>query len=190
MIEKNMLEFLLPHRPPFLMVDQIIEYNGGKDPSLCADRTLRSDEPVFAHGQFQNNWPSVYLIEGVAQCCILLNAFRNTELCYKDDKRQFEDWKDLWILTDNFKMGVDEKKHLDLHDQQIIAATKRTGLLTMADVIVEGTASVGDTINYCVRQTFSYQKQSKFEVTAYVCDKSILTGIILGAESIKLNFLK
>ena len=47
MLGSNFIEGLLPHRPPFLMVESIIRYVGGDAPALNAERSIRCSEPVL-----------------------------------------------------------------------------------------------------------------------------------------------
>lgn len=62
---------ILPHRPPFLFVDRVMELDPGK--SILAERTLRPDEPQFA-GHFPDRpiMPGVLVAEALAQTSGLL----------------------------------------------------------------------------------------------------------------------
>jgi 3-hydroxyacyl-[acyl-carrier-protein] dehydratase len=62
---------LLPHRPPFLFVDRVVDLVPHK--SIVAERTLRPDEPQFA-GHFPGEpiMPGVLVAEALAQASGLL----------------------------------------------------------------------------------------------------------------------
>jgi 3-hydroxymyristoyl/3-hydroxydecanoyl-(acyl carrier protein) dehydratase len=59
---------VLPHRPPFLFVDEVLRLNLGV--SITARRTLRPEEPHFA-GHFPGRpvMPGVLVTEALAQTC-------------------------------------------------------------------------------------------------------------------------
>jgi 3-hydroxyacyl-[acyl-carrier-protein] dehydratase len=62
---------ILPHRPPFLFVDRVLELEPHK--FILAERTLRPDEPQFA-GHFPGRpiMPGVLVAEALAQASGLL----------------------------------------------------------------------------------------------------------------------
>jgi len=64
---------VLPHRPPFLFVDEVIRLQLGV--SITARRTLRAEEPHFA-GHFPGRplMPGVLVTEALAQTCGLLKG--------------------------------------------------------------------------------------------------------------------
>ena len=62
----------LPHRPPFLFIDQIVSCEPGK--SLVAVKNLSAEEPYFA-GHFPQHpvMPGVLIVEAMAQAaCVLI----------------------------------------------------------------------------------------------------------------------
>lgn len=64
---------VLPHRPPFLFVDEVTRVTLGV--SITTRRTLRPDEPHFA-GHFPGRplLPGVLVAEALAQTCGLLKG--------------------------------------------------------------------------------------------------------------------
>ena len=56
-----------------IMVDRIIDYRTSPHPQLSAERYVSANEPVFV-GHFPNLklWPGIHTIEGLRQCCGLL----------------------------------------------------------------------------------------------------------------------
>jgi 3-hydroxyacyl-[acyl-carrier-protein] dehydratase len=62
---------ILPHRPPFLFVDRVLDLEPGQ--RITAERTLRPEEPYFA-GHFPGRpmMPGVLVTEALAQASGLL----------------------------------------------------------------------------------------------------------------------
>lgn len=69
----DVIQLLLPHRRPFLMVDRVERYALEGEPSLRASRYISANEPVFeGHFPGLSMWPGVYTIEGLGQASMLL----------------------------------------------------------------------------------------------------------------------
>jgi 3-hydroxyacyl-[acyl-carrier-protein] dehydratase len=69
---------ILPHRPPFLFVDSVLELEANV--RILAERTLLSDEPHFAgHFPFEPIMPGVLITEALAQTAGLLHALSSME---------------------------------------------------------------------------------------------------------------
>jgi 3-hydroxyacyl-[acyl-carrier-protein] dehydratase len=64
---RDVIESLIPHRPPFLLVDEIVELEPGK--RVVGRREVRADDWWFP-GHFPERpvMPGVLTIEAIAQC--------------------------------------------------------------------------------------------------------------------------
>ena len=72
-LDREQVMALLPHRPPFLLVDDVVELEPGR--RCVARRTLRDDDFWFA-GHFPGNpvMPGVLIVEALAQTATLAAA--------------------------------------------------------------------------------------------------------------------
>ncbi|QTA37471.1 3-hydroxyacyl-ACP dehydratase FabZ [Thermosipho ferrireducens] len=80
---------ILPHRPPILLVDRVIEKG---DNYIIAEKDVSEDEPVFK-GHFPDYpiYPGVYIIEGLAQTAgILLLTGKEIPLFLGIDNARFK----------------------------------------------------------------------------------------------------
>jgi len=73
---EDILKFI-PHRPPFLFVDRIVDHRDGK---ITAEKTVRADEPYF-QGHFPHRpiMPGVLICESVLQTGALLMSRQSGE---------------------------------------------------------------------------------------------------------------
>lgn len=80
LIGADVIEHLIPERHPMLMVDRVIDYQSSPRPQLSAERYVSANEPVFV-GHFPDLklWPGVHTIEGLRQCCVLLDVIYQLE---------------------------------------------------------------------------------------------------------------
>lgn len=72
-MDRGAIEALIPHRPPFLWIDEVLELEPGI--RCVARKTVDPAEPFFA-GHFPHNaiLPGVFLIEVVAQTAGVMMA--------------------------------------------------------------------------------------------------------------------
>ena len=72
-LDRDQIMALLPHRPPFLLVDQVIELEPG---ARCVATRLLSDDDFWFAGHFPGNpvMPGVLIVEALAQTATLAAA--------------------------------------------------------------------------------------------------------------------
>ena len=75
----DVIKELLPHREPFLMIDEVLDCTAGE--SVTAVKHVRTEEPHFA-GHFPGNpvMPGVLIIEAMAQAGGVLSHVTNGDL--------------------------------------------------------------------------------------------------------------
>jgi 3-hydroxymyristoyl/3-hydroxydecanoyl-(acyl carrier protein) dehydratase len=79
-IGSDVIKYMLNERHPMIMVDRINDYQPSPRYELHAERYVSANEPVFV-GHFPDLalWPGVYTIEGLRQCCLLLDVIQQLE---------------------------------------------------------------------------------------------------------------
>ena len=72
-LDLEQVKAMLPHRPPFLLIDEVMELEPGR--RCVARRTLRGDDMWFA-GHFPGNpvMPGVLIVEALAQTATIAAA--------------------------------------------------------------------------------------------------------------------
>lgn len=70
-LDADAVQRIIPHRPPFLLVDCIVELEAGR--RIVGTRSVRADDPWFA-GHFPTYpvMPGVLLVEALAQTAAVL----------------------------------------------------------------------------------------------------------------------
>jgi 3-hydroxymyristoyl/3-hydroxydecanoyl-(acyl carrier protein) dehydratase len=178
----KVIERLLPHRPPFLMVESVAAYAGGEAPTLNAERFIHSSESVFAGAKPPLCWPSLYVIEGLGQSCNLLSL--------------------IWTLERNFAVnGLDAEMigsalmSMEANDGDYttellskflgggaMKISSKIGLLASVDVEITGRVCAGELLRYEVRRSHVVGELSRFTVRACVGERVIVHGAIVGAQ--------
>ena len=72
-IDSEVIEKILPHRYPFLLVDRVISYTLEPEITLTAIKNVTVNEPFFS-GHFPGHpvMPGVLILEAMAQACGIL----------------------------------------------------------------------------------------------------------------------
>ena len=170
---------MLPHRPPFLMVESVVEYSGGDTPTLRAERPIHKSEAVFSAGESSMRWPSLYVIEGLGQCSNILSVIWACErtIGMKENNKvknasNLKEWLPGFLEKDKLK------------------TLSRIGLLASVDVELMGQVSASELLCYHVKLTRTHGELSHFAVSAYVDERLIARGALVGMRRKSLEVAK
>ena len=179
MLGRTVIEQLLPHRPPFLMVESVVEYLGGDTPTLRAERPIRQSEAVFSVGEPPLYWPSVYVIEGLGQCSNILSLIwaceRKIGMKENNEEKNASNLKE-WLL--------------EFLEKDKLKTFSRIGLLASVDVELMGRVSASELLRYQVKLTRVHGELSHFAVSARVDERLVARGALVGSEAKRLEVAK
>jgi 3-hydroxyacyl-[acyl-carrier-protein] dehydratase len=145
-IEVEEIQRLIPHRPPFLLVDRVISYEKGV--SITALKSVTMNEPHFV-GHFPGHpvMPGVLILEALAQAAALLACLsltpeeRNEKVTYLMgiDGARFRkpvvpgDRLELRVTTTKQKGAVWKQAGQALVDGQVVAEAEFMAMLASKD---------------------------------------------------------
>lgn len=178
---------LIPHRRPFLMVDNVEAYERGDKPRLWASRLVTANEPVFeGHFPALCLWPGVYTIEGMGQASNLLALVHFVEraLCaqgqpeelFVDGLRNFELGA---RLHPGFRPALAQQIDA-LLSQALPTPASRMGLSAAVDVKLIAPVFAGQRIDYLVTLTHTLDRLLRFDVRAEVAGREVARGVMKG----------
>lgn len=177
------IERLLPHRPPFLMVESIVEYVGNSTPILNAKYPIRRSEPVFSSTESPFYWPSVYVIEGLGQCCSLLSLIWACERNCTANALGTESVSAALMNAEEDAEGAYILEQLsEIFESNATGAASRIGMLASVDVEIIGQVQAGEVLRYRVERTHVLKGMSRFAVQASVDTQMVAHGTIVGAQ--------
>ena len=176
------IEHLLPHRAPFLMVESIVEYAGGSIPTLNAEYSPRPSEPVFSGAELPLYWPSVYIIEGLGQCCSLLNLIWTCERSYAANALGADNISAALMNIEGADGNYTLEQLLEISENSTMNVASRIGMLASVDIEIVGQVRAGELLRYSVEQTRVLENLSRFSVQAFVEAQVVAHGTIVGAR--------
>ncbi len=179
--DRSLIEKLLPHRPPFLLVDSITSYFGGRYPSMNANFSVNKKEPAHSGSISGSHWPSIYIIEGMGQCCNLVIIISALEKGLMKAGFGFE-------TMDGVLKGLmyDKTDEITLILKGILKARQEevysnVGFLGSANVEVTGYVRHGQVITYEVRLNQSFGILHHSTVRAFADDNPVAHGTLISA---------
>lgn len=181
----EVVQLLLPHRRPFLMVDVVTAYREAPRLELAACRHVSSNEEVFA-GHFPGLplWPGVYTIEALGQCCNVLLVMEGLQRAFE---ARGATAGDLLAVLRNEEAGARmqpaHRPELSRHLREALAALpSRLGFSAAVDVKLVEPVFAGSRLDLRVARTHVVGDLDRFEVEAEVGGRTVAKGFMSSAR--------
>jgi 3-hydroxymyristoyl/3-hydroxydecanoyl-(acyl carrier protein) dehydratase len=172
---------ILPHRSPFLLVDSVTLLKYGQKPSMSANFMVKDTEPLYCNNESDAHWPSIYIIEGLGQCCNLLIVISAME------KELGKTGLSALPMGEVLKGLIDGKPDeaisslREILHQRLAKTYSSIGFLGSADVEITGYARQGQVISYEVQQNQAYGSLYHSTVRAFTDNHLIARGTLVSA---------
>ncbi len=184
----DVLQLLLPHRRPFLMVDRLVAYGREPRPYLRAYRLITANEPVF-EGHFPDwqIWPGAYTFEGLGQCCNVLCVLEAV-MDLLSERGHPEDAAREALL--NLERGYRLNPGFRPEDVGILSELKdSTSLMIGFAVSCEmkwlAPVMASDRLDYFVEQTHCVDDMLRFRIEAEVAGRPVAKGILTSKTGVR-----
>jgi len=186
LLGNDAIKQLLPHRPPFLFIESLISFNHNPNPSIFAKYPIQDCDTIYSDEIKKKLWPSINIVEGLGQCCNLLIVISTIE---KQLKKAGYDSDNM----DKILRGLNEKRN-DSLTKMITESLKdnfkgissRIDLMGSIDIEVLGIVEEGQVIYYNVLQSQTFKILSHFTTNAYINEKVVARGTLIGARKERL----
>jgi 3-hydroxyacyl-[acyl-carrier-protein] dehydratase len=180
----DVVQMLIPHRRPLLMVDAVDAFRREPQPTLWARRHVSANEEVFAgHFPGLHLWPGIYTIEGLGQTSLLLGvlvelvAGREARGGTADEVlhalRQLERARSLSPGARPPDPGLIE---------ELSASEPRIGMSGQIEMKLLAPVFAGQMIEYRAVMTHTLDSFARFEVEAEVGGVAVARGLMTGVS--------
>jgi 3-hydroxyacyl-[acyl-carrier-protein] dehydratase len=175
----DVIQKLLPHRRPFLMVDRIETFLRAPVPQLRASRFVSANEEVFSgHFPGLHLWPGVYTIEGLGQTTNLLqtllgflDGFEAAGLSAEDVLEGLRQLEASYTLR-----GGPPSDKVTLLLQHLRDPMRFMGFSAVVNVKLLAPVFAGQRLDYCARRTHTAGDLIRSEVEAEVDGRVVARG--------------
>ena len=187
----DVVQRLIPHRRPLLMVDRIESFEDGAQPTLCAARNISANEPVFdGHFPGLHLWPGVYTIEGLLQASNLLHivwvARQEVQALGGEPDEVFVALKNLELgyrLHPGYQPELTKKFALLLGENP--DPVSRGGLAGAIDVKLLAPVFAGQRLEYRTTLSRVVDPLQRFEVEATVAGRTVAKGVVTSSRGMR-----
>lgn len=181
----DVVQLLIPHRRPLLMVDTVTGYRRTPRLALTGSRLVTANEEVFAgHFPGLHLWPGVYTIEGLGQCINVALVVEGLQAGFEARGARAEDA--LGLLRNEelgFRLHPGYRPDLStLLREGFTSVTGRFGVSAAVDVKLLEPVFAGQRLDYQVARTHVIGDVERFEVAARVEGKPVARGFMTSAR--------
>lgn len=184
----DVVQRLIPHRRPLLMLDRIETFEDSETPTLTGGRSISANEPVFdGHFPGLSLWPGVYTIEGLLQCCNVLHilwvARAHVKSAGGDPDEVFAALKNLEVgyrLSPGYKPEL-TKRYAELFGENPDPVS-RGGLAGAIDVKLLAPVFAGQRLEYRVTLARVIETLQRYEVEASVNGRTVAKGFVTSSR--------
>jgi 3-hydroxyacyl-[acyl-carrier-protein] dehydratase len=167
----DVVQRLIPHRRPLLMVDAVEAFVRGPQPMLVARRQISSNEPVFdGHFPGLHLWPGIYTIEGMGQTSLIL-----TVLLFLIERHGEPILDKLRALDRTFTINPGPPVVLDE-----LSGDPRAGVAGQIDVKLLAPVYAGCELRYRVTLSHRMEAFARFDVEADIAGTVVARGTMTG----------
>ncbi|TMQ07208.1 MAG: beta-hydroxyacyl-ACP dehydratase [Deltaproteobacteria bacterium] len=179
----DVVQRLIPHRRPLVMVDGILAYRHGARPALWAHRHVSANEPVFdGHFPGLHLWPGIYTIEGLGQtallCSIVMRLVAAHEASGGSADEVYAALRDLEKPAR--RPRADGAERVDPL-ASLGGPDPRAGVAGHIDVKLLAPVFAGSELRYHAVLTHQIDTLARFDVTAEVDGRPVASGSLTGA---------
>ena len=148
---------------------------------MLANFTINDREPAYFNNLPGSHWPSIYIIEGMGQCCnlvIIISALEKGLMKAGISIKSIDDvlWRLMYDEPDKLTGTLKGILH-----QRLNEIYSNVGFLGSADIEITGYARSSQIILYEVRQNQAYGSFYHSTASAYVENNLIAHGTLISA---------
>jgi 3-hydroxyacyl-[acyl-carrier-protein] dehydratase len=175
----DVVQKLLPHRRPLLMVDRVESFLRSPVPTLRASRYISANEDVFAgHFPGLHLWPGIYTIEGMGQTANVLEALMALVDSAEAAGSSADELLDaLLALEAGYTLKAAPRDARLTHLQEKLSNPQHfMGMSVLVNVKLLAPVFAGQRLDYCVRRTHTAGDLLRHEVEAEVEGRVVARG--------------
>lgn len=179
----DIVQRLIPHRRPLVMLDKVLGFDPGERPMVWASRTISANEPVFeGHFPGLHLWPGIYTQEGLGQTTLVLEVLM--ALVERARERGLED-DAVCAAFRNLERGHRLHPGFDPDGSRLLetlAGPPPMGLSGSVQMRFVEPVFAGQTLDYVARRTQRLEgRLVRSEVEARVDGRLVAEGVLVGA---------